>query len=261
MGKITILHSDLESFNLSKSGFCALVEVYGKKILFDTSISNDFLTNAEKAGIDLTDISHIVLSHGHYDHTNGLTFLTNTNAEIVAHPVCFEAKTHSGRKIGAPFTLAEAKEKFNLNLTEEPYFITPEIVFLGEIPRTNSFEGKTPCGENDSGPDLVLDDSALAIKSADGLVIISGCSHSGICNIIEHAKQVTGTSKVHLVLGGFHLFRQGEQLAKTIEYFKNLNVSKIYVGHCTTGEALEEFYKIGGEKFKTLQVIEFSEEI
>ena len=100
-------------------------------------------------------------------------------------------------------------------------------MFLGEIPRVNDFENKKPVGEHclTDGwhDDYVLDDSALVYKQKDGIYIITGCSHAGICNIAEYAKQVTGCSVIKSIIGGLHLFSgRSQQTLATADYLKQM---------------------------------------
>ena len=88
-----------------------------------------------------------------------------------------------------------------------------------------------------------MDDSALAIKTAKGLVIVTGCSHAGICNIVEYAKKICHESRVHVVLGGFHLLDSSEQLEKTIAHFREQRVEQLYPMHCTGLAALSRFFQ------------------
>lgn len=256
MVKITVLHNELEQFVNSHSGFSVLIEADGKRILFDTSHSDEFIINAKKSGINLDNIDYLVLSHGHWDHTNGLTSLNGSSFTIIAHPDCFERKYRDVRYIGAPLSIEEARKSFRIELYKDPKEITKNVIFLGEIPRTNNFEGKNPVGKKQNGEDdLVLDDSALAIKSGKGLIIITGCGHSGICNTIEYAKKVTKEHRISAVIGGFHLFDK-KQTEKTICYFKELGDVKIYPLHCLDTHAFSEFEKIGAKRLRTLEQIE-----
>ncbi len=257
--KISILHKELEHFAEESSGFSVYLQADGNNILFDTS--NDkkgtiILDNSKKLNIDLFNkTDYIVLSHGHYDHTNGLKALIGTKAFIVAHPDCFERKFYGELQIGAPFSKKEMEEKFRLNLSKEPYFITENIIFLGEIPRKMPFEAIDPIGKRENGKDdFVLDDSALAIKTKKGLIIVSGCSHAGLCNIIEYAKQVCKEEKIYALLGGFHLFEK-EITDKTIEFIKKQKIAHIYPGHCLSDYAFFEFKKIGAKRFHTKDVL------
>jgi 7,8-dihydropterin-6-yl-methyl-4-(beta-D-ribofuranosyl)aminobenzene 5'-phosphate synthase len=251
--KLVVLHKELEKFKGGESGFCVFIEAFNKKILFDTSFSDIIIKNSEKLGINLLDVDYIVLSHGHWDHTNGLKFLEKTKGTIIAHPDCFEKKYRGSRYIGSPFSKEEIIKKFKVVFSKNPYFIDENIVFLGQIPRKIEFESKEPIGKRENGEDdFVLDDSALIIKLDKGLIIISGCSHAGICNIIEYAKEVCNESKIYAVLGGFHLFNK-ELVDKTIEFIEKQNIDQIYPAHCLSDYAFSEFEKIDGRRLKTLQ--------
>lgn len=257
--KITILHEELEHFKEKGSGFSVYIETDGKNILFDASNDKkgtDILSNAKELGIDLFNkADFIILSHGHYDHTNGLKALTGTKAVVIAHPDCFEGKFHGESQIGAPFSKKGMEGNFKLHLSKKPYFIDKNTVFLGEIPRTTSFEAKKPVGKRENREDdFVFDDSALAVKTKKGLIIISGCSHAGICNIIEYAKQVCNDDRIYVLLGGFHLFDPGIT-DKTIKFIKKQGINRLYPAHCLTDYAFSEFKKIGGKRIHTKEVL------
>ncbi len=222
-----------------------------KKILFDVGPSDILLKNAKILEVNLDDINCIVLSHGHWDHGNGLKFIKNK--KLICHPGCFikryEKKDNS--YIGLPLTLEEVKKDFDLILSKEPYKISENITFLGEIPRKNDFEAKTTEfykeGKED---DFVVDDSALAIKSKNGLIVVTGCSHTGICNIIEYAKEVTGLNKVYTVIGGFHLKDIDDVTLKTIDYFKKEDIKKICPSHCVSEQVIKKF----SEEFNSIRI-------
>ena len=221
-------------------------------LIFDVGYSDLFLTNMKKFNIDINDIHNIVISHGHDDHTRGLKYyfenIENDNLTITAHPDAFEEKRIGDLKICSPYVKEDLKKKCNLNFSKEPISISKNIVFLGEIPQINSFENRKAIGkkitENNLEDDYVLDDSAIAYKSNDGIFIITGCSHSGICNIIEHAKRVCNDNRVIGIIGGFHLFDVNEQLKNTINYIKSNNIKEIYPSHCTSLAVKAEMYKI-----------------
>ena len=260
MTKITILHNELDEFTEETSGFSVLIETENKKLLFDVSYSDDIIKNAEKGNIDLSNIDYLVLSHGHIDHTEGLKFIDFSNVKnLLAHPDCFQKKYFSGvGHIGVPLPLDYLRKKTKVILAKESYWIEKDkIVFLGEIPSKTDFEVREPIGylENKES-DSVLDDSAIAIKTDKGLIVISGCSHAGICNIIEHAREVCNEKRVYVVMGGFHLFNNGVT-DKTIEFIKNQGIEKIYPAHCLSQYAFAEFKKIGGKRVKTLQELVF----
>lgn len=260
MTKITILHNELEKFIEEDSGFSVLIEIENKKLLFDVSYSDDIIKNAEKGNIDLDNIDYLVLSHGHIDHTEGLRFIDLFQVKnLLAHPDCFQKKYFTGMGyIGVPLLLDYLQQRTKVILTKEPYWIEEDkIVFLGQIPRKTDFEAQEPIGylENKEG-DFVLDDSAIVIRTDKGLIVISGCSHAGICNIIEYAREVCNEKRVYVVMGGLHLFNN-EATDRTIKFIKNQDIEKIYPAHCLDEYAFAEFKKIGGERINTLQELVF----
>ncbi len=141
-------------------------------------------------------------------------------------------------KICSPILEDELKGLCTLTLSKEPVKISDNIIFLGEIPKINNFEDRKIIGQQRGQDgfvdDYIKDDTALVYKAKMGIYIITGCSHSGICNIIEYAKNVTGEEKVLGVIGGFHLFKVDEQVEETIKYFLKNNISELYPCHCTS---------------------------
>lgn len=221
---------------------CMHLDIEGEQFLFDTGYSHIFTLNAEKLGIDLSRVDLVVLSHGHDDHTKGLPyFFEECKPEIVvlSHPDAWYEKRVDGKKAGAPYTLEEMKEECDLRLTKRPLEIVNGLTFLGEIPRVMEFEQGIAVGErkvNDTWePDTLKEDTALVYKSQkeDGIYIITGCSHSGICNIAEYAKKVCKCDKILGIIGGFHMFKLDERLERTIQYLKDNHVQNLYPCHCT----------------------------
>lgn len=234
-------------------GLSFLIETAGKMILFDTGLSGLFIANAEKMGIRLSDLDCLVLSHGHRDHTGGLGPLIHHLAqaaaageparvrELVAHPRCFRPKEKDGKNNGSAVSEDEARRNFNLRLSSGPVRLTDNLVFLGEIPRLFAFEHTDPVmwkihlPDGTTRPDELLDDSALAFRSDRGLVIITGCSHAGICNITEYAREVCNETRVTDIIGGFHLLSPDPgRLALTAEYLRNLHLADLHACHCTS---------------------------
>lgn len=226
-----------------------------KKILFDFGASDLFLRNAEKLRLNVYDADYFVLSHGHWDHGNGLAYLSDK--KLVCHPDAFIKRYNGSRYLGLPFSYEKAQEKFELITSSSPVKIDENITFLGQIPRTNEFEGKESVFlKEDGSVDEVRDDSALAITTEKGLVIITGCAHAGVCNTIEYAKRLSGVTQVYAVMGGFHLKGNDEVTSKTIEYLKGQKIQKIMPSHCTEFPALAEFnLKLGSSPYKAGQII------
>lgn len=243
--KLTVLvdnNTFIDQYYLGEPALSFYIEDDGRKVLFDTAYSDIFMKNARALGIDLAQPMDIVISHGHNDHTGGLQYMKQEgillNKRIIAHPLAFERKEYGCGDIGSPLSKSELEKITELLLRKEPCDITEKLVFLGEIPDIFEWEsrksiGKTVIGEQKTG-DKVRDDSAVVYRGTDGLFIITGCSHSGICNIIEYAKQVCHQDKVEGVIGGFHLFDTDERLDRTIEYFKENNIKILSPCHCVS---------------------------
>ncbi len=249
---LSVLTENTASANfMAEFGLSYFIELDGKKILFDTGPTNVFLKNAQKLEIDINKTDLVVLSHGHWDHGNGLKYLNDK--KLLCHPDAFIKRYHKQDHsyIGLELSLEEVKQKFDLTISSKPYHITENIWFLGEIPRLNDFESQTTSYiDGNNKADFVPDDSALAIIKKDELIVITGCSHSGICNIVEYAKEITGIKKINTVMGGFHLKANDDQTRKTILYFKQQKVKNILPSHCTQLPALAAFY----DEFKIRQV-------
>lgn len=242
--RLTILvdnNTFIDQYYLGEPAFSCWIEDGEERILFDVGYSDAILHNAKGLGIELAAATKIVLSHGHNDHTRGLLFLRERgllqNAELVAHPDCLRPKRLDGQPIGSPFTeeqLAACCRK--LTLTAEALPLSEHVTFLGEIPPTNDFEQKNTIGEvqKKAGwqPDHMREDTALALRTGEGVFVVTGCSHSGICNIVERAKQVTGESHLTGILGGFHLLDCDEQLEHTVRYLEESGVPLLYPCHC-----------------------------
>ena len=228
------------------------IEDQGFKMLFDVGYSDLFIKNARAFNIDLETIEAIVISHGHDDHTRGLKYffdqIKNNDIEVIAHPDAFKEKTFGDLKICLPLLADELGEKCELVLSSSPYKVSQNITFLGEIPQSNTFEVRKPIGAQIRNGleevDYVLDDSALVYKSYEGIYIITGCSHSGICYIIEYAKKISDEERVLGVIGGFHLFEVNDQLQETIQYLKNNKIDLMYPCHCTSFKVRAEIHKV-----------------
>jgi 7,8-dihydropterin-6-yl-methyl-4-(beta-D-ribofuranosyl)aminobenzene 5'-phosphate synthase len=245
--KITMLvdnHTIIDAYYLGEPAVSYFIEESGHKYLFDTGYSDVFLQNALAMNISFDDLSGVILSHGHNDHTGGLTYLSKQKSKgmlakpsLIAHPEVFLKRHENGAAIGCPITKSVLEEHFSFNLSRNPLWLTDRLVFLGEIERTNDFEAKTPLGtfrkDSKNIPDYVLDDSALVYHAENGLVIVTGCSHAGICNIIEQAKKVCKEERVINVIGGFHLLNtEPERMQKTCDYFRKLKTTEVYAAHC-----------------------------
>jgi 7,8-dihydropterin-6-yl-methyl-4-(beta-D-ribofuranosyl)aminobenzene 5'-phosphate synthase len=247
-------HTLTDRYFCGEPGLSFFIETGGKKILFDTGYSGVFLANAEKMGISLRELDVLVLSHGHLDHSGGLVPLVrylneatiervaHKVPEVVAHPRCFFPKEkillkNNGSILGE----AEVRREFPVNLSARPVRLTKDLIFLGEIPRRFAFEETDPgkriihLPDGRTEPDQMLDDSALAFGSPEGLVIITGCSHAGICNITEYAREICGERRVVAIIGGLHLLQSlPGQMDETCSYLRALSLEALYACHCTS---------------------------
>jgi len=252
----------IDQYFIGEPALSIYLEAEGKKILFDTGYSDAFLVNARRLGIDLTKLDILVLSHGHLDHTWGLSYLVKSFSEarwmgkkvkrplLVAHPMVFADRSfQSDPEIGSLLKEDVLSRFFDLKLTKEPFPLTDKLLFLGEINRENDFEAQEAIGmirqEGRDVPDMVMDDSALAYQTRDGLVIITGCSHAGICNIVEQAKKLTGEARVLDVIGGLHLLQPStRQIQGTKDYLFKLDLREVHACHCTDLQSKFELAKV-----------------
>jgi 7,8-dihydropterin-6-yl-methyl-4-(beta-D-ribofuranosyl)aminobenzene 5'-phosphate synthase len=219
---------------LGEHGFAALIETPEQNILFDTGQGFSLIQNSLKLKKDLKSVSKVVLSHGHSDHTGGLlAFLGLKDAcPVAAHPDIFSERfwlmpASGGEErpvsIGMPWPRAYVSTRgARFEWQKEFSEIAPDVFVTGEVPRKTLFELGSPkfVISNDGGwiPDPFLDDFSMILKTARGLVVVLGCAHAGIINILNHAIDRTGESRVYAVLGGTHLgLSPKPQLDPTIE--------------------------------------------
>lgn len=241
----------IDHYFIGEPGVSYLIEEGDYRLLFDLGYSDVFIRNGIKMDVDFLNMDAVAISHSHLDHTWGLEPLIKimTEAQLegkacnkprfVAHPEAFIPKTYFGTdELGMNVSLEKVRKYFAPELTKSPLWLTERLVFLGEIPRLNSFEAKTAIGKLEINGQLIddynRDDTALVYRSGAGLVIITGCSHAGICNIIDYAKAVCGDERIADVIGGLHLLDpKPEQLDGTVDYFKYMGSKAIHPCHCT----------------------------
>lgn len=247
---------------LAEHGLSMLVEVDDLCLLLDTGQTDTVVHNARVLGVDLSRVQHIVLSHGHLDHTGGLMKVLAETGEVTVHAHAEVWRPRYGvrgvakpRYAGLPH-LREQLESMGatFRLSDGPDRITDRVMTTGAVPRTTSFEHvdadlkvKTPRGlEQDEVPD----DQSLLVKTPKGLVVLSGCAHSGIVNTLTCARQVGGESRVFAVLGGTHLgFASAEQLEKTVVALRDFQIEKIGVSHCTGMVGAVALARAYGDRF------------
>ncbi len=236
---------------VSEHGFSVYIESGDKKILFDTGQTGIFTKNASYLGIDISSIDYCILSHGHFDHTGGLFEFCkiNSKAKILLKREALLQKCNS-KKIynGIPFSSNIFDNR--IVFTNEGYKITEEIIIIPEIKIYNStdthMKNMLIKKGNEFIPDEFEDEQFLILKKADNIIIISGCSHRGITNIVKSAAD-RFKLPVELVIGGFHLNGEEEEtVIRIIDELNCLNISQIGVSHCTGVEK----YPVLGKYFK-----------
>lgn len=257
---------------VAEHGLSLLVTVYGDgnphRCLFDTGYSKiGIINNMAVLDLDLESIEAIVISHAHMDHTGALYQVLQRLPKplsLVVHPEAFRfprfIKRPDGRLLRFPKTLIKEdllSNKVNLIESKEPVLISGgQIMVTGEIERTTDFEkglaGALIEKDGKMVPDLISDDQALIIHlEQKGLVVISGCSHSGIINTVTYARKLTGVRRVHAVLGGFHLSGPAFEpiIERTISELKTIGPEVIVPMHCTGWKAVQRFAQEFPDRF------------
>lgn len=245
-------------------GLALLIETPEARILLDTGAQGHVVDNAALLGVDLRTVDALVLSHGHYDHTGGLkAFLAvRGRLPVYAHPRLFDLHYSTAPQkhyIGVPFRLAELKSLgADFVWVGEPREIAPGLWVSGKVPRRTSFEkGDTRLialadPDDESGrADPLDDDMSLYAVTRAGLVVILGCAHAGVVNIVEHARKVTGVDRVYGIIGGTHLGPVGEEQRRaTIDYLQKLGLQVLAANHCTGLPTIATLAQAFGPRFK-----------
>ena len=232
---------------IGEHGFAAFVETPNGNFLFDTAQGKGILNNATILGKDLRTIKFLYISHGHYDHTLGIPQVLSVKSplKIIAHPDIFANKFRVEPGIPPRFVGIPYRKEYLESLGAQFEFIKDwteidkGVYSTGEVPMKTEFEklDKDMKVLNDNGefePDMLKDDFSLVIDTSKGLVVILGCAHTGIVNILNHVIEKTGKDKIYAVLGGTHLgFATEEQIENTIKVIKEYKIEKLGASHCT----------------------------
>ncbi len=236
-------------------------------LLFDTGQEYEpILYNTEALSLDLSKSEKIFLSHCHNDHTGGLVGLLkkiDKKIEIIGHTDLFrdtykkmDQLVYKGVSEKNSIENIE-KNGGKLNLTKEPFEIFPGAISTGQIERDTGTKPTgyvNQVGEDNYETDYFLDDMSVVFNLKDkGLFIVTGCSHAGIVEILDHSVKVTGNDKIYGVIGGLHLLNKDEvEINEIIAKLENFNLQFISAGHCTGLAAEYLLSKKYGEKFKSL---------
>ena len=225
---------------LSEHGLSLLIEYDNQCILFDTGASDCLIKNVANLDVDLEVIDSVVLSHGHCDHVGGLEYLSNKKVYI--QPTIFAPK-YTKEDVQYEYSGFPHKKEYyeknnrlmfvdvptNLQLTKN---IKLHVGFNNEKVNDLFFL------ENDGSEyDYFADELVLSINTNDGLVIVTGCAHSGVINILDKVLSESDTKNIYALLGGFHLGELDQEEVKQIaEKIDSYHINKLGVSHCTGGK-------------------------
>lgn len=249
--------------NLNNEHGLSLYIKYGEvKILFDTGKSGDFIKNAELLKVDLENLDYVFLSHGHYDHSGGYKLFvesTKPNYKLIVGKNFFREKykfiegqtyKYNGNPIDKEFI---DDNDIDIEYVEEDvFYLTKNIMVFSNFKIINDFEVLNKNFKIKENDKYILDDFSdeivLAINSEKGLIVIVGCSHIGIVNILDTIIKRTKTP-IYGVIGGTHLIEADEtRIKSTINYLKGKNIEFLALSHCTGEKAMLEISNDFGEK-------------
>jgi 7,8-dihydropterin-6-yl-methyl-4-(beta-D-ribofuranosyl)aminobenzene 5'-phosphate synthase len=271
--KITVLSTMLADQGIGEWGFAAFVEVDGYRLLFDTGARPEtVLRNAEELKVDLSGVTDVLLSHNHGDHTGGLVRLRE--ALRAKNPAAL-SRAHVGPGIFLPRRAPDRGDaEANRMLATRPAYeaaggrfvehpkpepIAPGVWLTGPIarrhPEKNYPKGVTVLTAEGAQADTVPEDLSLVIDGKDGLVVITGCGHAGIGNVLSQARDMVPGAPVKAVLGGLHLYDADETtLSWTAGQMRQAGVRQLVGAHCTGIEALHRLRDLLGLDRKTAVV-------
>lgn len=275
--RITVLAEDsvqYESPLLGQHGIALLLEARNaegrRRFLVDVGQNSSALRhNIESLGIQFSTVDAIILTHCHYDHTQGtcevLKWVGKQGVPVVAHPDSFRPHFVTEpclRHVGMMSNDSRSKIEDAggvLLLTRDPLQLMPGLSTTGEVRKQTDFEEvgmslKTIVADSVAGDEMLDDISVVACIRDQGLVIITGCSHAGIVNIVKHSIDLFGEKRICGIIGGFHLLNASEErVQKTVDALAQYNPQWISAGHCTGFKAQVALFRKLEDRFKPLQ--------
>lgn len=239
-------------------GLSLFIESGGNKILFDTGQGGRFAQNAEEMGVDLSQAHAAVISHGHYDHGGGIGYFLNLNGNAPVYVRKEAFRPYLAFRHGK-YTDIGLNPDFGNNprikLTEGTVKISEGLTLFGDTankyPRPSGNGNLLTGTEGDNRPDDFVHEQNMIVEENGKAVLITGCSHCGIANIVARAEEILGRFP-DAVIGGFHLrIDEGSEDGSTIQDIsKTLSQTgaEFYTGHCTDGPAYGIMKETLGEK-------------
>jgi 7,8-dihydropterin-6-yl-methyl-4-(beta-D-ribofuranosyl)aminobenzene 5'-phosphate synthase len=236
---------------IGENGFSALIETEENSYLFDTGPGLSLPHNTKALKKDLSRVDKIILSHGHRDHTGGIEWAVHqmTSVEVVASTHVFslhmvnkpENAGAPPKPIHCPMSPAELRATgATLRLADTTTKIATGIHFITGVKRKKNLTPSDPrcvlpeVGSDSFTLDPILDDASLLIEGSHPPVLLLGCAHSGLLNILEHLEKEMGVTKLGAILGGTHLMHYGtEMLSQIIDRLEDFSVDLVAACHCT----------------------------
>lgn len=247
-------------------GFSALVVVDGHRILFDTGAREDTVAiNLKDLKVDLNDVPEVILSHNHHDHTGGL--MTLRRAALQKNPSNL-ATVHVGEGIflerGSKW-MQSVKRDYEASggkiiVHDKPVELYPGVWLTGPIPRTFpernwSVTGQVTMPDGSKREDNIPEDMSLVIDTDRGLVVLTGCGHAGVINILDYSRKKIREAPVHALIGGIHLYQaDDEKLNWTAAKMREFGVQNFLGAHCTGIESTIRLRELTGLSRKTAAV-------
>jgi len=259
---ITVLVDNLASDGFgSEHGLSLWIKHSEGNVLFDAGQSSLAAENADKAGVDLSSADAIVLSHGHYDHTGALAAVLALApaCPVFLHPAALDRKYkrlgQAGKYIGMSDSARVALAGIDIRFTEQRTQIFRGLFATGSIPGPKEIkpEGYFYTDSSCSKPDMFADDQAVYIETSRGLLVVLGCTHSGLKSTLCHISRLTG-EKIYAVIGGMHLSKASdEEIEDVASVLKKYGAEKIFPLHCTGERATEKLIACFGTRCVNLK--------